>query len=243
MPKAKTKETSEPVEEKPKGYVTRQLIILIVFGVLVVAALGSAVYFYLQYQKTQALLKNPTTAAQEESNTLITEVGKLIVLPKDEQPQIATVSDVNKLKQQSFFAQAKNGDKVLIYTKAQKAILYDPKEKKVVEVGPINLSETSPTANPTPASLQVALYNGSTTNGLTTTVEKTLKKELPNVTVVVKENAKQATYAKTIVVDLTGKQTASATQLAQMLKGSVGPLPTGETKPTNADILIILGKE
>lgn len=76
-------------------------------------------------------------AAQLEINTLIERVGKLIVLPKGEEPTVATVSDPAKLKDQVFFANAKVGDKVLIYTKARKAYLYDPEGDILLEVAPI----------------------------------------------------------------------------------------------------------
>jgi hypothetical protein len=76
-------------------------------------------------------------AAQLEISTLIERVGKLIVLPTGEEPTVATVSDPAKLKDQVFFANAKVGDKVLIYTKARKAYLYDPEGDILLEVAPI----------------------------------------------------------------------------------------------------------
>ncbi len=103
---------------------------------LLVLATGSAVYFHSQVLDLQ---KNPNEAALEESRATIEAVGRLIVLPENEQPTIATVSDPSKLKDQPFFASAKIGDKVLIYTNAKKAILYSPTENKIVEVAPVNI--------------------------------------------------------------------------------------------------------
>lgn len=234
---------AESAGKKTFGLSTKSFILAGIFGVVVIVALGSAIFFYMQYQKSQALLKNPSAESEQEIKTVVEEVGKLIVLPTGENPQVATVSDVNKLKNQPFFTKAKNGDKVLIYTKAQKAILYDPIQKKVVEVGPINLTETSPTAAQTPTNVKVALYNGTTTTGLTTRVETQLKQSSPNVTVVSKENAAKNTYTKTLVIDLTGKNAKGASDLAKTLNGEVGSLPAGETKPTDADIAVILGQD
>ncbi len=121
-----------------------------IVGVIVLAALASSLYFYRQYQKSQQLLQNPTLAQQEQNKTLLTQVGKLIELPKDETPTIATVSDVTKLQGQPFFSQAKNGDKVLIYAKNKKAILYDPVANIIVDVAPVNIGSTTPTVSPTP---------------------------------------------------------------------------------------------
>lgn len=121
-------------------------------GIVVIVILGSlATAFYFRTQLNQ-LKANPQKAAQEESKDLITKVGKLIVLPEGEEPTVATVTDTELLKGQSFFANAKTGDKVLIYTNARKAILYSPENDKIIEVAPVNIgaSET-PTPTPTPS--------------------------------------------------------------------------------------------
>ena len=106
------------------------------FVVLFVLATAGAIYFYLD---ARDLRKNPQKASQEEIAALIAKVGLLIVLPKDEMPTIATVSDPEKLKDQLFFENAKTGDRVLIYSKAKKAILYNPATNKIVEVAPVSL--------------------------------------------------------------------------------------------------------
>lgn len=221
----------------------KSLILTSVLGFVLLVALGVALYFFMQYQQSQQLLANPSQNAEQEVKTTVEEVGKLIVLPQGEQPQVATVSDVNKLKSQQFFANAKNGDRVLIYTQAQKAILYDPVQKKIVEVGPINLAEVSPTGVQAPVNLNVALYNGTTTTGLTTRIEAQLKQSNPNLTVVSKGNAQKSTYMKTLVVDLSGKNANGAAQLAKTLGGEVAALPAGEVKSSDADIAVILGRE
>ena len=218
----------------PKGFVARNTLFVIVSALLVFTALSVAGYFYLQYQKTQEQLANPTASTEQEVKKLVDEIGKMIVLPTNETPEVATVSDVEKLKGQSFFARAKNGDKVLIYTKSQKAVLYDPTVKKIVEVGPINLSQTTPTVSPqAPKNITVALYNGSSTVGLTTKVETQLKQSMPIVRVVQKANASKATYQKTLVVDVSGKNAEGAKQLATILGGEVGKMPSGESAPQN----------
>lgn len=76
---------------------------------------------------------------QETIDDVIAEVSRLIVLPEGEEPTIATVTDPEKLRDQVFFANAKEGHKVLIYTKAQKAYLYDPVAKRLVEVAPLTV--------------------------------------------------------------------------------------------------------
>ena len=70
----------------------------------------------------------------------------------DEKPTVATITDIEKVKDQPFFKNAKNGDRVLIFTNAKKAILYRPTEKRIIEVGAVNINQASPTpaGEPTP---------------------------------------------------------------------------------------------
>lgn len=122
----------------------------LILGGITVISLAGAIFFYFQFQKAQTALKNPTLVAQQEANQIIAKVGMLIQLPTGEQPTIATISDITKLQDQQFFANGKNGDKVLIYTRAKEAILYDPFINKIVNVAPVNIGQ-SPTAAPTTA--------------------------------------------------------------------------------------------
>lgn len=208
----------------------------VLVGALVLLVLGGGGYFYYQTQKNQAA--NPQASAQEEVKKVVLEVGKLIDLPAGEDPTIATVTDITKLKDQPFFQKAKNGDKVLIYTNARKAILYDPVAKKVLDVAPINIGTGSAqTVQP-----KVVLRNGTTTAGLTTKVETELKNKVADLNVVTKENAAND-YDKTIVVALNDAGQDLAANLAKLLNASTSALPAGESKPKSGDILILLGKD
>lgn len=231
-----------------KQFSVQKITIFIVSILLFVVALSLAIYFYNQYRSTQKLLKDPTLVAQEEIKTVIKEVGKLIELPKNEQPTLATVSDKTKLESQSFFKNAENGDKVLLYTNAKKAILYRPSINKIIEVSSINIGPnptSSPNISTTPSPTQmqqvkIALYNGTKTAGLASTTEKQITEKYANMSVVLKSNTK-SDYTKTLVVDLTGTNNNSVQELVSLLGGEVGQFPLGETKP-DADILVILGK-
>lgn len=130
--------TPEPVKKKSSRSIPTlgALIILI--------ALGYGLYYFWSFgggsdaadaaaQSEQAA----QAAAEMETKETIERVGKLIALPEDEQPTVATVSDPAKLKDQAFFAKAQTGDKVLIYTQAKKAYLYRPSKGLLIEVAPI----------------------------------------------------------------------------------------------------------
>jgi hypothetical protein len=224
----------------------RSLLTVIIVILVVIAAVGSSIYFYTKYQNAKNVLGNSTKVQVEESTSLINKIGKLIELPKDENPRIATVSDITKLKGDSFFKNAKNGDKILIYVKAKKAILYDPVSNKIVNVQAITLgpaeadtATASTSASPTPGLVRVVILNGTRTVGLAAATEKKIS-ALKNITVVSKADAR-ANYIKTIIIDLSGKNGTVATELAKVLSGEVGKLPVAEVKPTNADMLVILG--
>lgn len=119
--------------------------------VLVLLAAAPSVYYYRQYRQAQQRINNPTQAAKEEASSTVAAVGKLMLLPTGETPTIMQVSDVTKLKDQQFFANAENGDKVLIYTKAKKAILFRESTDMIIDVAPVNVGATpaaSPSATP-----------------------------------------------------------------------------------------------
>lgn len=106
----------------------------------------SIVFGFYNYAKLAELKKNPQQAAQEESKELVSKVGKIFDLPKEETPTIATVNNPEALKDQPFFINAKAGYKVLIYTEAKIAIMYDPVNHKVIGVAPVNIGPNQKTA-------------------------------------------------------------------------------------------------
>lgn len=136
---------------------------LIIFGVLLLAVIvlgGTTVYFAQKASKMSTNTVENTmpvgstaTSTLEDAGNVIAAVNKLILLPTDEEPTIATVSDPSKLSDQPFFNNSKVGDKVLIYQKARKAYLYSVTDNRLVDVAPITVGEsgttTPATATPT----------------------------------------------------------------------------------------------
>ena len=119
-------------------------VLLVIVMLLVVVGLGGFAWMKDKEAKKakqeSAKLQNPQEAARIETAKLKADVAKLIELP-NEDPTVATVVDASKLKTQSFFANAQNGDKVLLFPQAKKAILYRPSINKVIEVAPINIGD------------------------------------------------------------------------------------------------------
>ncbi len=114
----------------------RNIVVVLVLLVIILA--GTSGYLW---KKMRSSSQTPEQIAQAEAKDLAQRVGMLIVLPTDEVPTVATVSDPEALKNQPFFASAKKGDKVLIYTNAKKAILFDPVLNKILNVAPLNIGE------------------------------------------------------------------------------------------------------
>jgi len=124
----------------------KQRLVRVVLPVVAVIAVILAFYFYSQ---VRALKQDPQIAAQKEVAQLVEKVGKLVVLPANETPTVATVSDPEALKDQAFFASAEKGDKVLIYAEAKKAILYSVTLNKIIDVAPLNIGTQKAVTPPT----------------------------------------------------------------------------------------------
>lgn len=223
---------------KLRKLLTWRALIWFLFIVILGAAIAGGYYYYAKYQK---VLRNPDIVTQQEVSWLQGKVGKLMQLP-NETPSTATVLDKDKLKDQAFFANAENGDKILIYATAKKAILYRPSTNQIIEVMPIALdAEKNAEAGATTEIIKIALLNGTNTDGLTNTAEINIKNKITNIEIISKEKAKKSDYKNTVVVDVNGTKAEQTKAVADAVGGTVSALPAGEAKP-DADILVIVAK-
>lgn len=120
---------------KGKQFATRKILL---FGVLiiVIGLISFTSYYYHQYQQIR---NNPDIITEKELESITTSINRFMDLPEDETPTLATITDKEELSDQQFFKKAEVGDKVLIYTKSLKAILYRPSSKRVIEFAPLIL--------------------------------------------------------------------------------------------------------
>ena len=222
-----------------------RVIAFTLIGIVVVSLVGFGVVRFIALQKEVQKLKASPQAAQEAAKEdvkqLIEKIGKLIVVPKDETPTVATVTDTEKLKSSPFFTNAQKGDRVLIYTTAKKAILYRPVENKIIEVGPISIG--TPSASLAPESVNIVLYNGTSVTGLTKKYEAELKTLVKGAVIVDRDNATNRELEKTIIVDLKKDKAAKVAELAQSLGIQVAEMPKDEVTPKSGDFLIIVGTD
>ncbi len=91
----------------------------------------------------------PTAATPEgqlsdkEIKSLVGKVSKLINVP-EETPVIATIIKADQLiAEQKFYAGSKDGDYLIVFPTAQKAIIYRENENRLINVGPIIVDQAA----------------------------------------------------------------------------------------------------
>jgi hypothetical protein len=229
-----------------------------ILGFIVLAAVAGGGYYTWQYNASHGDLANlsaDTKFTDEQVSQLTARIGRFLVVPANEKPSVVVIRDVAQLAaQQSFYAGAKDGDILVVYS--TRAIIYDAKTNKLVNVGPIVRNTTPPTdgtaspsatpsltPTPTPLAIIIDVRNGTATAGLAGATASELKKN-KLFTIGAVGDAKSS-YHETVVVDLTKNnpgKSASIAQLAAQLKVSVvTTLPSGEAT-TTSDALVIVGK-
>ena len=190
---------------------------------------------YLQAFKIALQIQKQQQVIAEDAKVL-KQLGKIMALPEDVQPTMAIITDIDALKEgQPFFADAKNGDRLIIYPEI--AIVYDYKANKIVKVGPVQF-----TGDPNFQAVPFAIYNSLRDSDRTEEIENKLKSAFNNVNVIVKATAAKYDYPQTLVIDLIGNEQELA-RIAEAVGGVVSALPEGETAPEGAAVLVIIGKQ
>jgi hypothetical protein len=239
IPTKSTEQTSTSYLPFSRSVVLSTKTLLILAAILLLGLIAAGYKYYMAQQEIAAIKQGANqNSTKDEVKKLLDEVSKLYIIPQGEEPTVATISDIEKLKNQPFFRNAKNGDKVIIFNSIKRAILYDPVSKKIVDIVPVNVG--TPSAQ---QSTRVILRNGTTAPLLTNKFESQVTQILPKATVTQKEMAAKTDYSTTIVVALSDNAKAEAETLAKSLNTTVGNLPEGETRPTDADIVVILGQD
>lgn len=131
------------IEKKGGSSVFVGLIIGIIIGV-------GGLWAWNHFAGAPSAKSMVSQANQAQVADLIAKVGKLVILPSGEQPVVATINDASSLiKQQAFYSGAINGDVVLVYQKAAKAIVYSPSRNMIVNVGPVIMQQNQSAATTT----------------------------------------------------------------------------------------------
>ena len=119
----------------------KKILSVVVWFIIGVVVGAGALFVWNNY-----VVKNPAKIASQmeeaQVKEIVAKVSKIIILPTGEEPVVATINDAASLiKEQPFYKGAKNGDVVLVYQKAAKAIVYSPERNVIVNVGPMFLQD------------------------------------------------------------------------------------------------------
>jgi cell division protein FtsL len=198
------------------------IVLLVVFLVAVVA--------------TWWVTTGHKTKEQRDLNTVKSQVSKHMLLPKDEEPTLAEVTDKNQIKDKFLAKNASNGDQVLIYTTNQIAIIYRPSADRIVAVGSV-------TADPALAEAKNAtltILNGSKNPEKTKAIIAKIKAAYPDITVTDGGITNKHDFPTTIVIDSSNQKDYLTDALARVSGGRRGVVPISEAR-ADTDLMIIVG--
>ncbi len=110
----------------------RKLVLIVVL----LAAFGVLVNYWQLRQKA-ALARDPQKYQAAEARRITRQLGRLVVLPKEDNPKIATIISAEAARKQNpqFYAKASDGDIVVIFSDV--AYLYNPNVRRIVNMGPV----------------------------------------------------------------------------------------------------------
>ena len=92
---------------------------------------------------------NNNQMSDKQITTLVKKVSKIMMIP-DEKPVIANINQAEELmKEQDFYVGSKNGDYLIVFTGAKKAIIYREDENKIINVGPVVMDQEKPNTTET----------------------------------------------------------------------------------------------
>ena len=222
----------------------------VILPILLILALGGFAWSYFSYTKAQKQLSALTDPNirnelnQEQTKALLAKIGQLLVLPQNEEPVVATIQDVEVLAStQDFYKDAENGQKLVVYSAARKAIIYDEAKNKLVNVGPLVVTNAEGQAAPIRVDGRITLdiRNGSNQKDKGIVIRDQLASEaaflIQNL-----GKAANTNYGATVVVDLSGGAKSEQVKKLTDILGvaTTDKLPEGE-RPTSAEVVVIVG--
>ena len=116
----------------------RQTALLL--AAVAILVLGGGFLLYRHYHQANNAKQ---AGGQSQIDDTVNKVSKLILLPSGEQPTLAIVNDASKYNNASFFKNAADGDRLLVYAQAHEAILYRPSINKIIAVAPLSVNSPS----------------------------------------------------------------------------------------------------
>lgn len=94
-------------------------------------------------QELEEIRKSTQRSGAEVAQQVLEKLRKHVDIPTDPQPTVATIIDIERLRETNdFYNKAENGDHLIIT--GTRAILYDPDRDRVIDVVPVRIDVTSP---------------------------------------------------------------------------------------------------
>lgn len=228
LPANKQPKKSEPIFKKWLRYIKQNqkliVIVLVVVAVAVVATWWVTTGHKSKEQKDLSGVKN--------------SLSRHILLPSNEEPTLATVTDKKQLKGKFLSTNANTGDRILIYTQNQIVIIYRPSIDKIVAVGTV----TADSALAEAKGSTLTVMNGSKDPSKTQAIIDKIKAAYPDITVTDGGSTNKQDFPTTVVVDSTNQKDYLTDALAQISGGKRGVVPISEAK-ADTDLMIIVGTD
>jgi len=222
---------------------------LLIFGLAAIIAIGGiafAAYKLLPKSSSTDLagIKLREGVDPKEISGVISRVRESVYVSSDEVPTVASIQDVDLLRPQnpSLYRDAQNGDKLLVWS--DKVVVFSSTKDRVLVVMPINTDNQVAAGQNSvqeKSSLSIEVRNGSTKAGAAKVLSEQLKTD--GFSLINPNDASRKNFPATLVYNFSGKASSEfLTELVRITGGKVVDKVEGE-RPTNADVLIILGGE
>jgi hypothetical protein len=196
-------------------YVVALLVLVIAFGLFLAKHHGS----------------------KSDLKSVESRVGKLMLLPKDEQPTLATVENKNSIKDKFLASHSKNGDRVLIYTKNQMVVIYRPSINKIAAVGTVTQDPAFNEAQ----NATMTIMDGANDADKTQTIINKIKTAYPSIKITNGGKAPRD-FPYTIIIDNSNQKDDLVFSLVNIISGKKGVVPLGLDK-ANTDLMVVVGAD
>lgn len=174
-----------------------------------------------------SILFRPSPAALTNDD-IVVQISRELSISGDGNPVILTVVDEDKVEQ-PFLDQARDGDKVVLYYKAKKAVLYRPNEKRIVHQGAY-----------TPPEAKVFIRKGTNRTEPLDTAKSQLE-SVSGIRIASQDTSPRQDYTGVVIVNVTDRYDDKVRELEELFGVEATRLPAGESFP-DADILVIVGE-
>ncbi len=121
---------------------SRRTIMLIVGIIVVLVMLLAAIA--LGRDSDNSAAPSSMNSQDTEAKQLYEKIGKTVLLPVNEIPTVANVSKEELAQQQTGLTDIQENDKVLLFAKSRKAVVYRPSIDKVVAVVTLANPDSTP---------------------------------------------------------------------------------------------------